>query len=210
MDEEMDVEQCSSVTLRGFSVSAASLHACKSCPTRAGLLSRIRDIVISATLSTDLSQCSLSWERERERSEKEMCHLSTNIKLHTNKTATHHFAHYVILLPESCSKRTETFCSLVTTLFESSKCLSEQHTVRLSSRLKPVNKVKPHSCCSFVVMAKVCQRPVRSEVNTPAASRTSLTNQCRGSLWFETVQISSHFLILGAELPTRLLSCFDL
>lgn len=39
------------------------LHACRSCPTRAGLLSRIKADAISATRDADLSQCfdCLSW-----------------------------------------------------------------------------------------------------------------------------------------------------
>lgn len=53
-------KQCSWERLWGFSVGVASLHACRSCPTRAALLSRIKADVISATLDTDLSQRSVS------------------------------------------------------------------------------------------------------------------------------------------------------
>lgn len=42
-------------------------HACRSCPTRAGLLSLIRADVISAAFTTELSQGSTSYSREERR-----------------------------------------------------------------------------------------------------------------------------------------------
>lgn len=48
----------------GFWANAPPGHACRSCPTRAGLLSRIRADAISATFDTDLSQRSVSYKRE--------------------------------------------------------------------------------------------------------------------------------------------------
>lgn len=76
--------QCPWVMMRDFTVAAASPHACRSCPTRAGLLSRIRADVISATFLTDLSQRSASYKRE----ERHGGHLLKNIKLQTDTLTT--------------------------------------------------------------------------------------------------------------------------
>lgn len=57
------------------------LHACRSCPTRAGLLSRIKADAISATRDTDLSQCLVPKRQQEEKNKRQWGHFLKNIQL---------------------------------------------------------------------------------------------------------------------------------
>lgn len=57
------------------------LHACRSCPTRAGLLSRIKADAISATRDADLSQCLVPERQQEEKNKRQWGHFLKNIQL---------------------------------------------------------------------------------------------------------------------------------
>lgn len=65
---------------RGFQL-CWFLHACRSCPTRAGLLSRIKADAISATRDADLSQCLVPERQQEEKNKRQWGHFLKNIQL---------------------------------------------------------------------------------------------------------------------------------
>lgn len=121
MDLEHEKYNCLISASSRSHAAVASLHTRRVCPTRAGLLSRMRADMISATFNTDCSQHSVSYKTEG----------VTHRKVIRNVNMSCHLAHYAqstdpkgttVTSSFACTF-THTYLVIITSLFDLSKCL---------------------------------------------------------------------------------------